>query len=59
MTLSLRGGAVKLTLDFDPTTHSNGHTATTGERNLHRTVSFTSPSRFSLRPMRPSADGDN
>jgi len=59
MTVPLRGGAgsVKLNLEFDPTYNplGNGHTVIAGER-IQRTVSITSPSRFSLRTRRPEGD---
>ncbi|KAK2462016.1 hypothetical protein APHAL10511_006479 [Amanita phalloides] len=60
VTVPLRsgGGSLNLSLEYDPAINpSTGNATTSGER-IHRTVSYTSPNRFSIRSRRPGAEGD-
>ena len=53
------GGLLRARLEFDPASNpngSNGSIHSTEHHRDHRSLSFSSPSRFSLRGRRPNDD---
>ncbi|KAF8624817.1 hypothetical protein AX15_005704 [Amanita polypyramis BW_CC] len=62
LTVPLRSdrASLKLFLEFDPSINpSSSSISVTSSERVHRTVSFSSPGRFSIRGRRPGAEGDD
>lgn len=59
LTLPIRQGSLNLLLEFDSEIHpSNSNGSVSSADRMHRTISFTSPSRFSIRGRRAGSEDD-